>query len=384
MPYAQHRLSELLITILAVGLAVCFSYAIHVHHFPFEEELTYRLASFTGSSLKLSNQAPSITKVPELLTIALLMLLSTVSLLAWSRLEGTPRKIVTLQLVALILIVQMIGLAINLPINNILALSVGVVSGIIFGLAVKTVRSSKLTAEAGAHEVEGLRRELLESKLQMIKEDEVERRVLAGDLHDQVLNDLKVVKNKIAEAENLDPDTRSEIDKLIVEAMHQIREVMDSLSPAVLEHLGFAAAVEDCIRVGCERAALKARFKSEVDEAALKFLSPTEQTLIYRLVQETVTNIRKHAQAKTVRGRITIDSGNLLVEVSDDGVGFNAGEKPEDSRGLRYMRQRASIIGAKVDWTPGENGRGTHVAIKMPIPQVTNLVEEEEERSEEK
>lgn len=380
MPYAQHRLSELLITILGVGLAVGLSYAVHVRYFPFEEELTYSLASFTGSSLKLANVAPSVSSLPELLTIALSALASTVSLLAWSRLDGTPRKIVTLQLVALILIVQTIGLLIGFPINNILALSVAAVSGIIFGLGVRTIRNSKVRAEAGAHEVEGLRRELLESKLQMIKEDEVERRVLAGDLHDQVLNDLKVVKNKIAEVENLDQDTRSEIDKLIVDSMHQIREVMDSLSPAVLEHLGFAAAIEDCIRVGCERAALKARFKSEVDDAVLKSLSPTEQTLIYRLVQESVTNIRKHAQAKTVRGRISIDSGNLLVEISDDGVGFDAGEKSADSRGLRYMRQRASIIGAKVDWTAGEDGKGTHVAIKMPIAQ--EMLERKEERIE--
>src|SRR6185295_5136583 len=104
----------------------------------------------------------------------------------WSRLDGTPRKIVTLQLVALILIVQTIGLLIGFPTNNILALSIAAVSGIIFGLGVRTIRISKVRAEAGAHEVEGLRRELLESKLQMIKEDEVERRVLAGDLHDQV------------------------------------------------------------------------------------------------------------------------------------------------------------------------------------------------------
>jgi Signal transduction histidine kinase len=378
VPNAQYRLSELLITILAVCLAVGVSYAIHVAYFPFEEELTYRLASFTGASIKLRNDAPTLSSVPELLTIALSIMLSIVSLLAWSRLEGTARKIVTLQLVALVLIVQTIGLVIDFPMNNILALFVAATSGIIFGLGVKSIRASKVTAEAGAHQLEALRRELLESKLQMIKEDEVERRVLAGDLHDQVLNDLKVVKSKITDAESLDQNTKTEIDKLIVDSMHQIREVMDSLSPAVLEHLGFTAAIEDCIRVGCERADLKARFKSDIEDGLLKFLSPTEQTLIYRLVQESVTNIRKHAQAKTVRGRICIVSGDLLVEIADDGVGFDAGDKPADSRGLRYMRQRASIIGAKVDWTSGENGKGTRVTIKMPLPEEATPMEEKE------
>lgn len=369
MPNAQYRLSELLITILAVCLAVCVSYAIHAHYFSFEEELTYRLASFTGSSIKLTNEAPSLASMPEVLTIALAMLLSIVSLLAWSRLDGTARKIVTLQTVALILIVQTIGLVINYSMNNVLALCVAAISGIIFGLGLRTVRASKLTAEASAHELEALRRELLDSKLQMIKEDEVERRVLAGDLHDQVLNDLKVVKNKIAEADSLDQSTKKEIDKLIIDSMHQIREVMDSLSPAVLEHLGFAPAIEDCIRVGCQRADLKVRFKSEIDDGLLEFLSPTEQTLIYRLVQESVTNIRKHAQATTVRGRISIDKSNLLIEIADDGVGFDAGDKPSSSRGLQYMRQRASIIGAKVDWTTGETGKGARVTIKMPMPE---------------
>lgn len=372
MPNAQYRLSELLITSLAVCLTVGLSYAIHVHYFSFEEELTFQLASFIGASLKLTNDAPSISSLPELLTLALSVLLSIASQLAWSRLDGAPRKLVTLQLVALILIVQTIGLLVDCPMNNILALTVDAVCGIIFGLGVKSLRTSKLATETGMHEAEVLRRELLEAKLQMIKEDEVERRVLAGDLHDQVLNDLKMLKSKIADTPTLDQATKVEIDKLIVDSMHHIREVMDSLSPAVLEHLGFAAALEDCIRVGCERGNLKARFKCEIEDGNLKFLSATEQTLLYRLVQESVNNIRKHAQATTVRGRVSIDGGNLLLDISDDGVGFDAGDKSPDSRGLRYMRQRASIIGAKVDWLSGDNEKGTRVVIKMPIPEEGN------------
>lgn len=354
---------------LAVCLTVGLSYAVHVHYFSFEQELTFRLASFTSASLKLTNNVPPISSLPELLTLALSVLLSITSQLAWSRLDGAPRKIVTLQLVALILIVQTIGLLVDCPMNNILALTVDAVCGIIVGLGIKSIRTSKLAAEAGIHEADALRRELLEAKLQMIKEDEVERRVLAGDLHDQVLNDLKVLRNKIADTESLDQATKVEIDKLIVDSMHQIREVMDSLSPAVLEHLGLAAALEDCIRVGCERGNLKARFKCEIEDSKLNFLSATEQTLLYRLVQESVNNIRKHAQATMVKGRVSIDGGSLLLEISDDGVGFDAGDKFPDSRGLRYMRQRASIIGAKVDWLSGDNEKGTRVVIKMPIPE---------------
>jgi len=83
------------------------------------------------------------------------------------------------------------------------------------------------------------------------------------------------------------------------------------------------------------------------------------------LVQETVTNICKHAQADTVRGSIEQSDGRLKVVIADDGKGFDFVILNSDSRGLRFMRQRADLIGAAISWQHGDDGKGTIVEIEI-------------------
>lgn len=212
--------------------------------------------------------------------------------------------------------------------------------------------------------------ELREVRLQMVGQDEIERRSLAAGLQDQVLNDMKNLREKIeAYAKDRTDEQKAEIDQLLAATMVEIREVMDSLCPSALEHLGLSAALEDCARKAGEKGGFKARCKSKVDAADLEKLSLVEQSLLYRLVQEALINVIKHAQARTVRVNTEIDAEALVVTVADDGKGIPDGRMNEDSRGLRYMRQRADLIGATIAFRAGEviGNPGTIVEIRVDL-----------------
>jgi signal transduction histidine kinase len=159
---------------------------------------------------------------------------------------------------------------------------------------------------------------------------------------------------------------------LTSQVMREIREVMDSLSPSVLEHLGLAAAIEDCLRRGSERSNFRTRFKSRIENEDVECLSMVEKGLLYRLVQESITNICKHAGASTVRTTMEIDGDELLIRVIDDGKGIDPNMMRGDSRGVKYMRYRADLIGATIAWKPGENGKGTTVEIRINLADRRN------------
>jgi signal transduction histidine kinase len=92
-----------------------------------------------------------------------------------------------------------------------------------------------------------------------------------------------------------------------------------------------------------------------------------EQSLLYRLVQEAITNVCKHAEASIVKITMEIRDQVLTIRIIDDGRGINPTELHSDSRGLRFMQQRADLIGAAIAWQRGENDRGTVVEIVMNL-----------------
>ncbi len=213
-------------------------------------------------------------------------------------------------------------------------------------------------------------RELQEARLLLVKQDEVERRMLAADLHDQVLNDLKALKQSIEQFESAPEQSRSAHTKDLLErAMSEVREVMDNLCPSALEHLGLPAAIEDCSRRAAQRAGFKIRFKSDVDDQTLDKLSVVEKSLLYRLAQESITNICKHAEATKVRANLSMEDRYLVISIADDGKGIVLTDQRQESRGLRYMRLRADLIGATVAWRAGEESKGTVVEIRKEIAE---------------
>jgi signal transduction histidine kinase len=250
------------------------------------------------------------------------------------------------------------------PLELFLAVALGQLGGWI----VCQIDRQLLKAEAQNFELKLRNRELVDAKLQMVKQDEIERRLLAADLHDQVLNDLKAIRNTLNEYfEKPDPSVAASIDKSIERTMMEIREVMDSLCPFSLEILGLPAALDECLRRGSEKAGFKGKVRDTLQPGDLDHLSIVELSMLYRLVQESITNICKHAGATAVKITIENRDGHLLIAVIDDGKGIDAEKLKSDSRGVAYMRQRADLIGASINWRRGADDRGTVVEISTNL-----------------
>lgn len=331
-----------------------------------EQEVFERLILAFGSAA--GQRAVDLKSLPALPEAALLILAAGAATWAGFKLGSVARTIVLVQLFVLTLLVQWaLWHWAALP-SHPLAYFTAVLLGCLVGYLARLWDRQRLKAESQYYELLLRNRELNETKLQIVKQDEVERRMLAADLHDQVLNDLKQIRHKLDDyIDSRDPATAESIKSLLGQAMGEIREVMDSLCPSALEHLGLAAAVEDCLRRGSERAGFKGRFRSKVESSALDQLSMVEQSLLYRLVQESITNVCKHAQASTVRATMDMEADQLVIRVTDDGRGIDFARLRDDSRGVRYMRQRADLIGATIAWRPGDKGRGTVVEIRMDM-----------------
>jgi signal transduction histidine kinase len=250
------------------------------------------------------------------------------------------------------------------PIGLTSAFTFGILAGSVFKLYAKYSQKQ----EAQFYALLLRNKELQEARVQMVKQDEIERRMLAADLHDEVLNDLKALKQKIDTYKQVPHEaTAADIEELLQKAMTEIREVMDSLCPSALEHLGLIAAIEDCVKRGAERANLKFRFKNNSSPEDTERLTAVEKSLLYRIVQESVTNVCKHAEASLVRTTIELQNHDLVIAITDDGKGMHSKKVAQDSRGLRYIKQRADLIGAAVSWFSGQNGTGTTVEVRLNL-----------------
>ncbi len=333
-------------------------------------ELFERLVGVFGSHPVDRNQLLVEVALPVRFVCQWLPIVVFAAAATWSgfRLSVVPRLLVLVQLFVLTLL-SMVGFwqLMRVP-GYPLAYFIAVFAGTLGGYVLRRLDLQRRKEESQFYELYLRNRELQETKLQLVKQDEIERRMLAADLHDQVLNDLKAVRHKL-DSYIAAPDSAvaDSIKSLLNQAMDEIREVMDSLCPSALEHLGLVAAMEDCLRRGSERGGFKVRFKSKLQNEQLDVLTMVEKSLLYRLVQESVTNICKHAGASIVRGLVDLDGEHLSIKVTDNGRGMDPAKLREDSRGVRYMRQRADLIGATIAWRSGEDGKGTTVEIRISL-----------------
>lgn len=293
-----------------------------------------------------------------------------------NRLNPMARVIVTVQL-ALLGILAQVGAAHYAGIApRFVGMALAIAAGFGIGHYVRNTERAKQRSATQYQQVALKNKELYEARLQLVKQDEVERRILAGDLHDIVLNDLKMLRQQLQPHKEAIGEKAQSIDSLLSKAMAEIREVMDNLSPADLEHLGLVGAIETCLDKGAERANFKVRFRSEIDDADIDGWNPMQQTLIYRLVQESVNNIVKHSGASTVTCRLTREAGNALITIEDDGKGIDPTTFKAESRGLRYMRQRADLVGGTIAWRKGKEDKGTVVEISVPLAKAAAVAAE--------
>jgi len=214
-------------------------------------------------------------------------------------------------------------------------------------------------------------RELADARRSMQVRAEEERQRIAEDLHDETLPTLSSVARMADQLSDTLTDNplpavmRERLDFSIAE----MRRVINDLHPSVLETMGFKLALENLLETLGKDHELATSF---VDRNGFKesMLTRETQLSLYRIVQEALNNVRKHAQAHQVEVELDTDKGSLMIAVRDDGVGVTAKIARSDSHGILNIRQRAQLIGAHVAWRrPTKFASGTEVQIELPLPQ---------------
>jgi len=203
------------------------------------------------------------------------------------------------------------------------------------------------------------------------KVQEEERRRLALELHDGIGQTLTALKNYLQQqrARCTDPQMLAGIDAafaLAATALHDTRELSRLLRPPVLDDLGLQAALQWLARIQRERAGLDVTVKWELD---VERLDSQLETLVFRAVQEALTNAARHADTASARVSVGERAGNLQVLIEDEGKGFDttsAFQSGGDGFGLRGLRDRVELFGGRVG-IASEIGKGTTVRFVLPL-----------------
>lgn len=197
---------------------------------------------------------------------------------------------------------------------------------------------------------------------------EAERRRWARELHDETLQALGALRVLLASAVRRgDPENNaSAMRQAISDLEHEIdnlRGIITDLRPSLLDDLGLVPAIEALLE---RRRAAGLDITSEIKlaDSAGSRLSPELETTVYRLVQEALTNVVKHAHATAVDLSLRLEHGEVRISVRDNGVGFDAGAKTAGF-GLAGMRERVYLAGGTLEIESGE--KGTTVCARMPV-----------------
>lgn len=194
---------------------------------------------------------------------------------------------------------------------------------------------------------------------------EEERRNIALELHDGIGQVLTALINHLQFSESEGAD-ESEAVILAKSALTEVRRMSRALRPSVLDDLGLVAALNWLARTTGESSGLEVVLDIPDDETGLDKQS---ETLVFRIVQEALTNAVKHAEASRVR--VIVDRGPAMLKVSitDNGLGFDAksvlGES-DKGFGARGMRDRAELFGGRLS-IESEPGEGTSVLLQLPV-----------------
>ena len=232
-------------------------------------------------------------------------------------------------------------------------------------LAILQDVTEKLALQVAQHQ-EDVRLLLLERALQ-VQEDE--RRRIARELHDeagQLMTSLLVGLRSVSDARRL-ADAKQQAKRLreiASDAINEIGRLARGLHSSVLDDLGIEAAIR---RFADEFARTHGiHVDLEMATAHISELSPDEQIHLYRIVQEALTNVARHAQARSVHIRFESSPSDWAVTIRDDGRGLSGVTNASSrSLGIEGMRQRAASLGGKLQITSPAEG-GTHVRLQIP------------------
>jgi two-component system sensor histidine kinase UhpB len=205
---------------------------------------------------------------------------------------------------------------------------------------------------------------------QLLRTQENERRRLARELHDEIGQTLTAIKMTMQAAER-GGDSEARLKDgigLVERILTQVRNLSLDLRPAMLDELGLIPAVRWYLDRQSQRAGLVAYLDANCE---ISRLPPDLETTCFRLVQEAVTNIIRHAEAKTAWVTLRQKASELYMEIRDDGKGFDVAAARRRathgaSLGLLGMQERVQLVGGKLSMHSAP-GQGTEVRVRIPV-----------------
>ena len=208
----------------------------------------------------------------------------------------------------------------------------------------------------------------------MTAQDE-ERRRIARELHDEtgqsltaLLVGLRTIEESRTRREAVERAQR--LRGIVAQTLDEVGRLSRGLHPSTLDEIGLAAALTRYVREFVEQHGVAVDARIEGRE--LEPLPPLLQTTVYRVLQEALTNVARHAQARSVGVRLLRDKASVVLRVQDDGIGLDPMVRREaaagDRRrlGLQGMRERAALLGGSVE-VESQPGAGTTITARFPL-----------------
>jgi signal transduction histidine kinase len=229
-------------------------------------------------------------------------------------------------------------------------------------------RLAETFAARAAVAVELSQRVARDAVRRVVQAQELERQRLARELHDEtgqaltsILLGLKPLEEVLAD----EPARRAlaELRELVVSALQDVRRLAVELRPAVLDDFGLVPALERLIAAFAEQSDIHVYFRSALGDTR----PPGDvETALYRVVQESLTNIVKHADANHISVSLSRRESGVVAVIEDDGAGFDPREVREDGVGLVGMRERLALLDGRLE-IESRPGAGTTVVAEVPV-----------------
>ena len=202
----------------------------------------------------------------------------------------------------------------------------------------------------------------------VVDAQEVERRRLARELHDetgQALTSILLGLRAVEEADIGDEarEATARLREQVVETLHDVRRLAVELRPSALDDFGLVPALERLVETFREQTGIPVELETVLGETRLP---PPVETALYRIVQEALTNVIKHSRASRVSVLVTRKGDSVAAVVEDDGVGFTPDEVRDGGLGLVGMRERIALLGGRLT-VESEPERGTTLVAEVPV-----------------